>query len=202
MNLSLKIVLTGGPCSGKSSLIEALSKRGYDTVPEQAITVIEQLIQTWGEDAFTKWKTLNTPAFQQLIFNAQRKIENQITPKECCFFDRGMLDPLAYLIHNGLPTPDTMLYISKQASYDMVIVCDTLNSFDQRKHTGRTESKTESIKIGNLISQTYLRAGFHVIRLSEASIEERTEIVLALMEQLSSNMLTLDPTHQSSTDFR
>jgi len=199
MNSSLKIVLTGGPYSGKSSLIAALSKRGYDTVPEQAIIVIEQLIQTWDKNTFTKWKTLNMPAFQQLIFNAQRKIENQNAPKKCCFFDRGILDPVAYLIHNGLPTPDTMLHVSKQASYDMVIVCDTLDSFDQRKHTGRTESRTESIKIGNLISQTYLRAGFPVIRLSEASIEARTKIVLALMEQLPSNTLTLDKMQLSST---
>jgi len=192
MYSNLKVVITGGPCSGKSSLINALTKNGFDTVPEQAITVIEQLIQTWGKDAFTKWKALNMSAFQQIIFNTQHKIESQIPHQQFCFLDRGLLDPIAYLTHYQLPIPQKVLSIAKQASYDMVIVCDTLAHFDHRKDTGRTETQAESKQIAHTISQTYLQHGFPVIRLYEDSLEGRLGSILALIKQLSSKSLPFD----------
>ena len=37
----MRVVVTGGPGSGKTTLVEALGRRGYATVPEAAIQVIE-----------------------------------------------------------------------------------------------------------------------------------------------------------------
>ena len=35
------IVITGGPCSGKTTIIQALARTGYTTVPEAATELIE-----------------------------------------------------------------------------------------------------------------------------------------------------------------
>lgn len=60
-------VLTGGPCSGKSTTLEYLSSRGYLVVPEMARVVIDEEIRA---DAF---------GFQVKILDRKIQLERVIS---------------------------------------------------------------------------------------------------------------------------
>ena len=38
----MKIVITGGPCSGKTALVDKLFEKGYEIIPEVAREIIEK----------------------------------------------------------------------------------------------------------------------------------------------------------------
>ena len=51
----MRVVLTGGPHAGKTTLLNALGARGIRTVPEAAIEEIRALAATLGADNVQTW---------------------------------------------------------------------------------------------------------------------------------------------------
>ena len=176
----LNIVLTGGPCSGKTTLIEALSKRGYATIAEQAIRVIDQLVEQMGMDEYLIWKARNTLAFQQRILDAQHQAEKQLRKQGLNFLDRGRFDGLAYLIHQGQAFSHDFLDAIQDSHYHyhLVVHCETLSQFDARGVTGRTENHAEAHALSGILLKTYQDFGFQTLRLEEAPLDARIKNLL------------------------
>ena len=92
-----KIVLIGGPCAGKTTMLPILeeyyTERGYNViiVPEAATEVFKEGGSNVG-DAF---------GFQRQIIEKQLRLETEAiakaTDNTIIFFDRGVLDGKAYL---------------------------------------------------------------------------------------------------------
>ena len=98
----LKIVLTGGPCSGKTTmckhLIKLLTSRGYEilTVPEAATMLITNGIKPHEElsmDEFQRF-VIDTQLTNERLFVKKAMMKNH--DKTVIFFDRGLLDGGAY----------------------------------------------------------------------------------------------------------
>jgi len=97
------IVLTGGPCAGKSTALaeikECLEQRGYQVfiVEESATELINQGIRPFGDNAIPSYQ------FQKIIMNYQMKKERLIRLKAKPFrksviiYDRGMIDNKSYV---------------------------------------------------------------------------------------------------------
>ena len=104
------IVLTGGPCAGKTTAINSirdnLTDRGYYTIviPESATEIMEMGISCIGDIP------VNNLVFQEIIlqkqlFNesiAKKAIENMKNDIKCVIIcDRGVLDGKAYINKKG-----------------------------------------------------------------------------------------------------
>ena len=92
-------VITGGPGTGKTSLIEELKIVGYQTVKEVARDIIKEQ-QQQGGDALP-WK--DTVLYTSMML--ERSVESYLAHKEnegILFFDRGIPDTLAYARLIGL----------------------------------------------------------------------------------------------------
>ncbi len=90
------IVFTGGPGSGKTSVIEHLTKLGYVCAPETGRKVIQHQVALGG-DALP-WK--NKIAFRdEMVREEQNNYEAHKHHKEFVFFDRGIVD--SYAIANS-----------------------------------------------------------------------------------------------------
>ena len=125
------IVLTGGPCSGKStSIVEiksALEKRGYKVfiVDEAATRLIKKNITPVGDNAIGMYK------FQKKVANLQLHSETIVRflakfyKKSIILYDRGIMDGKAYL--NEL---DWNVFINEN-KYDEA---KFLNRYDQVIH--------------------------------------------------------------------
>lgn len=94
-------VITGAPSSGKTTLLNYLSKLGYYTIPESARALIDR--------EMASGKTLkdirkNGEEFQKKVLGMKIEVEKNLDPKDTVFLDRGIPDSLAYFQVNGLDT--------------------------------------------------------------------------------------------------
>ena len=78
-----KIVLTGGPCCGKTTLANELKKKGFCVVDESA------------REFISRNRTVNTEERQKEIFLRQLEKEN-LSRDELVILDRCLIDSLAY----------------------------------------------------------------------------------------------------------
>ena len=102
----MKVVLAGGPCTGKSTLVQELASRGYETVPEAASSVIEPL--KGGMFFMCPFNSAVFADLQKQIVCKQIELESKISGKGMVFFDRSALDSLAYLRFYDVRAPDEL----------------------------------------------------------------------------------------------
>ncbi|MEE9905946.1 MAG: AAA family ATPase [Chlorobium sp.] len=91
-------IITGGPGSGKSTLIEGLRQHGFRCYSEVSRQLIRH--QSMEPDGVLPWK--NLPAFASLAFDAMiDQHEDALGSSGICFFDRGIPDIFGYLEAGG-----------------------------------------------------------------------------------------------------
>ncbi len=168
-----KIVITGGPCSGKTTVIEELAKRGFSVLKETAkeIVAIRRHIPMTKEESQIR---------QDLIFNEQLAKENKAEKKDCeiLFLDRGLIDGLSYsILYAGEASIQRYLPAVKEKNYDFVFLLELL-PFDSGGFRAENENEEEARKIQKSISDLYERLGYKLIFVPKMSVEERIEFIL------------------------
>ncbi len=158
-----RIVITGGPCGGKTTALEKISKTfremGYHViiVNETATELIHDGIRPFGDHK------LDLIDFQRLVLDAQirkeeirdRAVSMSSNDKIIVLYDRGILDNRAYLSDNQFKKIADELNI-KEADiiprYDLVIHLVTaadgaVEHYSLDNNTARTETVEEAIRI-------------------------------------------------------
>ena len=178
-----RIVLTGGPCSGKSTLIAHLKEQLHHTVEESAQHIMTLRIKELGDpDRFAAWRAGNVPAFQAQIFAEQLRQEDRI-PDACplVFLDRCGIDGIAYLQRSGNQVPPEMQIYAEEMRFSAVFMLETLSPehFRGRAETGRTSTWAESVEMGNSLNDVYTSLGHRPIWVGASrSPEERLKFIL------------------------
>jgi len=168
-NKHRKIVLTGGPCCGKTTTINELRKRGHQVLDEIARVVIE-------EGNYHPSKGLIE--FQQEILRRQLLQEQQASG--ITFLDRSALDGLAYSNFFIKETPSFYSNHDFKNRYDVVF---TLDRFSLKNDGIRVEASDEEARgIHNMINQTYSAHGYNPIQVPIMPIEERVNFILNSIE--------------------
>ena len=95
----MKYVLTGGPNSGKTSVINILRERGFNVVNEIARYII-------GDLPHKPQNELDFIEMERMIFTRQLIEEVKSNSKPGIkFFDRGLPDVIAYFLANSMSVP-------------------------------------------------------------------------------------------------
>ncbi len=170
-----KIVITGGPGTGKSSIINHLKSRGllcYEEISRQVTLQarkdgIEQLFLT--EPLLFSEKLLEGRT-QQFI-DAANEAESVV------FLDRGLPDVLAYMDYIGDSYPEHFIKACKTHQYDSIFVLAPWQEIFT-SDSERYESYEEAIKIHHHLLDTYERFGYQLIDVPFGSIKNRTDFVL------------------------
>lgn len=120
-------MITGGPCVGKTSLIEGLTAKGYTCFPE----VIREFTIEETEDQDRETLQSNPIVFAKdsLLFNqrliegrSRQYLESQKLQTQYAFFDRGLPDVLAYMDYFNQAYGDDFLKVCRDYSYDAVFI--------------------------------------------------------------------------------
>lgn len=175
-----KIVITGGACSGKTSVINALSKKGYKTVEEAAIQIVTESVKTIGIDEHKKEMFRDFKKFAILIAERQLELESKIKASndDIIFLDRGIHDCIAFCKLMNVDVPKKVLQLVKKCSYDCVFLLENISNFNPRKESGRiTADKAMSIRMKDLIKETYSEYGYNLIYVKEMPIESRIRFI-------------------------
>ncbi len=155
----IKIVITGGPSGGKTTLVDALSKEFPETlsvVPEAA-TLLYKGGFPRSADAESKM------CVQRAIYSVQKELETffeKSSGKKLLLCDRGTLDGLAYWPRR---ISDFFLQVKTTPQreikrYDWVIHLDTTHSkksYNNNNSTFRTETLREAVQLNEKVRRVW-----------------------------------------------
>ena len=165
-------VITGGPSTGKTTVINMLEKRGYKTTIEHARHYIDTM-RTEGETI--EEMRSNKRKFQIGVLDMQIEQEAAIQPKDLVFLDRAIPDAMAYYQFLMLDYDEKLLNAIKKTSYKKIFILDRLPF---TKDYARTEDEADQIKIHQLIIDVYTSLGFPIITVPVLPPIERVEFIL------------------------
>jgi predicted ATPase len=164
-------VITGAPCSGKTSVIAELARRGFRVVPEAARAHIEAELKRGRCLAEVK---ADPRRFEGHIFQTKLRIEAQLPVDVPLFLDRALPDSIAYYLLEGLD-PSEPKRQSRRIRYARVFLFERL---DFVKDPVRSEDARAAARLERLIEAAYRDVGYAVIRVPVLPIPARTDFVV------------------------
>jgi predicted ATPase len=171
-------VITGAPCSGKTTIIKLVAEKGFQVLPETGRMYVE------GEIA--RGTTLdeiraNGVAFDYVIKDLQFENECGLDPEDVLFLDRGFPDSLAFFQMAGLD-PNEILPECFQHRYASVFVLDR---FPVQKDAARTEDDVTAEFLDQWIPHGYSALGYDIVRVPVLPPYERLAFILERLSKRS-----------------
>lgn len=165
-------VITGGPGSGKTTLVNYLNMLGYHTTIEHARHFIDtQMITGKSVEEIRK----NQIEFQKGVLDMQILQEASLSPDELIFLDRALPDTLAYYRFLDLPVNKELEVALKKVFYKKVFILDSLPLINDY---ARREDETAQKRISDLIVEVYESFPFPVTHVPIMTPTERAEYIL------------------------
>jgi len=168
-------VITGGPGAGKTSLIEALRSRGYDSTVEAGRAVIQDQVAIDGRAL--PWRDPLHFAELMLSMDMQsyRLAEQSVGP---VFFDRGIPDVLGYLRLMQIPVPEHMQNAARVFPYNHVVfIAPPWREIFQQDQE-RKQDFDEAIRTYDVLVETYKSHNYELVEFPRTPIQDRVRFVL------------------------
>ncbi len=168
-------VFTGGPGSGKSTLVEALAERGFAHMPEAGRAIIRDQVAIGGEAL--PWS--DRRAFAELMLSYEmRSYRAALASNGPVLFDRAAPDVIGYLRLSELPAPAHMERATRLFRYNprVFIAPPWPEIFAQDAE--RKQSFAEAEATHRAMVETYAALGYELLHLPLASVEERVRFVI------------------------
>lgn len=160
------IVLTGGPCAGKSSSLSYvashLTQKGYHVV------VIDELATELQRNGFIPGKTISPLLFQEMVLREALSREHfykesskkSLHQKSIILCDRGIADSKAYVSQKewgDLLATFTLNDEDVLGRYDMVlhlrsVAVDKPHLYTQENNLSRRESREEAVLVDSAVA--------------------------------------------------
>ena len=176
MNKSKKILITGGPGSGKTSLINELENRKFNCEKEIVRSLTLEGKKDGNDQLFLKEPLNFSKALLDLRIIQFNK--NQVVP--ITFFDRGVHETLAYLNFITTKYDNDFLEKCKKIKYDMVFILPPWKQIYKQDEC-RYETFEESIKIYQEIVEIYHFFKMKTIILEKDSVDNRIKKILSYL---------------------
>ena len=173
MKNNKKIVITGGPRSGKTSLIDELENRKFNCEKEivRSLTIKGQKD---GNDQLFLKEPLN---FSKTLLDLRIIQFNKKQVASITFFDRGVQDALAYLNFLNTKYDNDILKKCERIKYDKVFILPPWKEIYKQDEC-RYETFEESIKIFEEIIKIYHFFKMKTIILEKDSVDNRIKKIL------------------------
>lgn len=176
-----KIPISGGPHTGKTTLLEALKDEFPEAylVPEPATEVIEHELGLLSVD---KDYTPNVPwidyrKFGPVVADKSEELEAQVPDGiDLVFQDRCLIDTIAYAKLNDFDSfvPEVQRRVAV-AKYTFALFCEPVGQYTASQV--RRETSEDAIRTHTFLRDAYHESGIRVIELPPVTVEERLAIV-------------------------
>lgn len=168
-------VITGGPGSGKTSLIDALAHAGYARTVEAGRAIIQDQLAIDG--SALPWR--DPSAFAELMLSwdmrSYRMAEATAGP---VFFDRGVTDLAGYLTLVGRPVPPHVARAAERFRYNRRVFIAPPWPAIYTQDAERRQTQEEAVRTYEALVAAYTAFGYELVSLPLKSVEERVRFVL------------------------
>jgi predicted ATPase len=174
-----KIIFTGPPHSGKTTLLGGLAERfgdGIHITPEPAGSVISRY-QPLNGNFWTD--VVTSPCdFSEMCIDEAMGIEQAIpSDTSMVLMDRSIVDAIAYMQRDGCTRRvDEAARFARAAMYDMVLFCEPVGTFGDRP-----ETEAEAAIITSHLQDTYRTFGIESATIPALPLDERIEFAADLL---------------------
>jgi len=170
-----KIVITGGPGTGKTMVINELINRNYKCMLE----ISRQVTLDAREKGIAQLFLTEPLLFSQMLLEGRIKqyIEAGKLDNKIVFFDRGIPDVHSYLDCNDTQYPDIYIESSEKYKYSHVFLMppwEEIYTADNERY----ETYEESLKIYHFIKKAYADLGYTIVEVPHGTINDRTNFIL------------------------
>tara|TARA_R110000823_G_scaffold315370_1_gene447185 strand:- start:75214 stop:75750 length:537 start_codon:yes stop_codon:yes gene_type:complete len=170
-----RIVITGGPGTGKTTLIDELEKRGYTCLHEVSREITKKAQEEGVEQLFLTDPIL----FSQRLLDGRlaQFIEAKAYQKEYLFYDRGLPDVTAYMDYFKTEYPESFTNSCLDNQYDTVFLLPPWKKI-YKQDNERYENFEEAKKIHTALLKGYENYGYDVQLVPVGTVEERITYIL------------------------
>lgn len=175
------ILLTGGPNSGKTSLIRELQNRGYKVKEEQATILIHEYIDAGIPLESIQLNPIQGAKFQDEIAIREMKVAESFNPEELVFFDRGAIDYRGFAKLRGLKIDKKIAEQVDKCTYRQVFLLDLIES--ELKSTKIEAHIDNPIEVAKKQEELLLEIceyyNLPIVRVPVMSIKDRADFILS-----------------------
>lgn len=174
-----RIIITGAPCTGKTTIIEALSSMNFSVFHEVARDVIKQELEK-GSDVLP-WQ--NIDAFSKAVLPQQiNNFKKAITGLN--FYDRGIPDIAAYQQKSNQPIFEELQCAMNNFRYHNNVFITAPWKEIYTNDNERKESFEEAIKIHDFLVAAYTKNNYQLIEVPQVKLQNRIEFILDYCKQI------------------
>jgi predicted ATPase len=171
------VIVTGGPGSGKSTLIDAIERAGFARTLEAGRGIIQDQVAIGGRALPWLDRALFAEIMLEWEMQSYRAAERQAG---IVFFDRGVPDVAGYLRLMKLPVPahveravETFRYCKR-----VLIAPPWEEIFAQDRE--RKQDFAEAVRIYEHLAATYSRYGYELVELPGSTVADRVDFVMGM----------------------
>lgn len=170
-----KIVITGGPGTGKTMIINEFVSRNYKCMSEISREVTLKARKDGAEQLF-----LTEPLrFSQLLLEGRvnQYAEADVFKEKKVFFDRGIPDVHAYMNFFKTDYPDIYIESSNKYRYSHIFLLPPWKAI-YTSDNERYETYEQSLEIYKCLKESYTDCNYKVIEVPYGTVIERTDYIL------------------------
>jgi len=170
-----RIVISGGPGSGKTTLINHLEKKGHSCMHEISRAVTQKAQEDGIEQLFLE----NPILFSQKLLEGRLKQYRDAFHFEdsFLFYDRGMPDVTAYMDYINSHYPINFSETCNSYRYDAVFLLPPWEAIYEQDNE-RYESFAQAEKLYHFLLKGYQKYDYNVLEVPTGTIEDRTSYML------------------------
>jgi predicted ATPase len=168
-------VLTGGPGSGKSTLIAALDDMGFTGSDEAGRAIIKD--QALIEGPALPWK--DPALFSELMLSWEmRSYAIAARSEGIHFFDRGVPDIIGYLRLCGLEVPAHMEQAARRYVYNRKVFLLPPWPEIFAQDSERKQTLEEAERTFDAVARAYADCGYRLVEVPRTDVADRRRFVL------------------------
>ena len=176
-----RIVITGGPGSGKTTLINHIKRLGYSTMEEVSREIINEARKEGIDQLFLTDPMLFSQKLLEsrlLQFEKAKELDTDYV-----FYDRATPDITAYMDFIGSQYSAEFEKPCYTHLYDCVFLLPPWELI-YTKDNERYETFTQAKKIYKSLCDGYKKYGYTIIEVPQASIEQRWDFISNYLKKI------------------